>query len=273
MHGFKHKGLGGHASGAGRDPWKRLAYTIALVEKRTVADNTQSFVFEKPSSFRYRAGQHVRMTLIDPLESDAKGTSRFFSLASTPGQPKLEVTMRMRDSAFKRSMVAMRPGTEVRIEVLEGPPHGAFWLPDDIASPACFIAGGIGIVPIYSMVKDAVEREMPVVMYIFYSNRSRADAPFLEELRALSEQHNNVRLVATMTGNPLPGSAWNGETGRIDRRMVEKYLPDLSSPVYYLSGLPDLVESMQRMLHDCGVRKGNIKTEQFAEFADEGAHR
>jgi ferredoxin-NADP reductase len=59
---------------------KKTAFEVALKDKKQIAEGTYAFTFEKPKGFQFKAGQHVRMTLIDPPETDSEGDSRFFSL-------------------------------------------------------------------------------------------------------------------------------------------------------------------------------------------------
>jgi hypothetical protein len=54
---------------------KRVAYEVALKEKKQLAEGTVAFVFEKPNGFHFQAGQHIRMTLLHPPETDGEGTS------------------------------------------------------------------------------------------------------------------------------------------------------------------------------------------------------
>ena len=81
---------------------KKAEFEVALKGKKQIAEGTMAFVFEKPNGFQFRAGQHIRMTLIDPSETDNEDNSRLFSLASTPQDADLVIAMRMRDTAFKR---------------------------------------------------------------------------------------------------------------------------------------------------------------------------
>ena len=97
---------------------KRAAYEVALKGKTQIAEGTYAFVFEKPKEFRFNAGQHVRMTLIDPVETGPEGNSRFFTMASTPQEPDLVFALRMRDIAFKRVLSSMQAGEKVLIEIL-----------------------------------------------------------------------------------------------------------------------------------------------------------
>jgi ferredoxin-NADP reductase len=245
---------------------KRVAYEVALNGKEQIAEGTYAFTFEKPEGFHFCAGQHVRMTLIDPTETDAEGNSRFFTMASTPQEPYLVFAMRMRDTAFKRVLSRMRPGEKVLIELLLESPHESFVLYEDASKPAVFIVGGIGIVPAYSMIKDAIQRNLPHKMFLFYSNRRPEDAPFLAELQDLAKQNASFKLIATITEPERSAQSWQGETGFINRAMLEKYVDDLKSPIYYVAGLPDMVGAMQTVLAEVGVSNDNIRAEEFAGF-------
>jgi ferredoxin-NADP reductase len=114
------------------------------------------FRFEKPEGFTYKAGQNSDFTLIEPLETDPEGNKRTFSLVTTPAEDHLAITTRMRDTAFKRTLRVMEDGTKLTIEG----PYGDLTLHENTARPAVFLAGGIGITPFHSMVRDATERAL-----------------------------------------------------------------------------------------------------------------
>ena len=76
----------------------------------------------------------------------------------------------------------LRAGIEIQIES----PRNNFPLIED-AEHVVLFAGGIGITPITSMVKRLVELGRSWELY--YSNRSRADAAFREELEQHSQAH------------------------------------------------------------------------------------
>ena len=245
---------------------KKAAFEVALKSKRQIAEGTMAFVFEKPKGFKFKSGQHIRMTLINPPETDSEGNSRFFSLASTPQDEDLVIAMRMRDTAFKRVLGRMQIGEKVLIQVLLGVPHGAFALHEDASKPAVFLIGGIGIVPAFSMIKDATERKLLHKIVLFYSNRRPEDAPFLDELQNLAKQNPNFKLIATMTEPEKSARSWQGETGRIDQSMIKRYVHDVQSPMYYIAGLPEMTSAMKTLLADLGVNEDNIHAEEFSGF-------
>src|ERR1039457_4080586 len=118
-----------------------------LIRREEVAEGTVAFHFEKPSGFSFRAGQFADMTLTDPPETDAKGNTRTFSIASPPFANELVFTTRMRDTAFKRSLKRVSLTAEVKIS----PAAGSFTLHKNLARPAIFLAGGIGITPFFGL--------------------------------------------------------------------------------------------------------------------------
>ena len=245
---------------------KIVAYEVALKGKKQLAEGTMAFIFEKPNGFHFKAGQHIRLTLIRPPETDIKGKRRFFSLASSPQEKDLVIAMRMRDTAFKRVLGRMQIGDKVVIEIMLHSQHGSFTLHDDPSKPAVFLIGGIGIVPAFSMIKDAIERELPHQIFLFYSNRRPEDAPFLDELQNLAKQHPSFKLIATMTEPEKSAKSWRGETGYIDHALLTKYVDVLQSPMYYIAGLSEMVSAMKTVLGDSGIKKDNIRAEDFSGF-------
>jgi ferredoxin-NADP reductase len=245
---------------------KKTAFEVALKEKKQIAAETYAFTFEKPKGFHFRAGQHVKMTLLNPAETDSEGKSRFFSLANSPQETDLVIAVRMRQTAFKRALERMQIGDKVLIEMLLDVPHGAFELYDDPSRPAVFLIGGIGIVPALSMIKDAVERKLPHTIFLFYSNRRPEDAPFLDELEELAKQHPSFKLIPTMTQPEKSTQSWRGETGHINYSMLKRYVENLQSPIYYIAGLPEMVSAMRTLLTDSGVNEEDIRAEEFSGF-------
>jgi ferredoxin-NADP reductase len=87
-----------------------------LVDRQEIAEGTMAFRFEKPLGWTFEAGQSIDITLLAPLETDAEGNTRTFTIASAPYEKSLMVATRMRDTAFKRVLKVMPLGTAVQIE-------------------------------------------------------------------------------------------------------------------------------------------------------------
>ena len=239
-----------------------MVFEVVLKDKKQIAEGSMAFLFEKPAGFEFRAGQHTTVTLINPPQTDAEGNSRHFSMVHTPADEDIAIATRMRDTAFKRVLGNMNIGDKVQMEK----PHGSFILHQDTSKPAVFLIGGIGITPVYSIIKDATERKLPHRIFLFYSNRRQEDAAFLKELEDLATQNPSFTLIATVTDSEKSKNAWNGETGYIDQAMLRKYVNSLQIPIYYISGPPAMVSAMRKLLTDSDVNEDNIKTEEFSGY-------
>ena len=236
--------------------------TIKLTRSEEVAEGTMAFRFTRPSAFEFRAGQSVDVTLIDPPETDAEGNTRTFSIASPPFEDNLTIATRMRDSAFKRVLRQAPQGLEVRVEG----PGGSFALHKNATKPAVFLAGGIGITPFLSMVRQAAKDKAPQLLYVFYSNRRPEDTPFLDLLAAVPAENPNFHFIATMTAMAKSRRQWTGETGVIDREMLLRHVSELVGPIYYVAGPPAMVTAMRAMLASAGLDEDDIRTEEFSGY-------
>jgi ferredoxin-NADP reductase len=233
-----------------------------LISSKEIASGTMQFEFEKPEGFEYKSGQSIDLFEIDPPETDAEGNKRAFSIASAPHEQNLAIATRMRDTAFKRVLKNAQPGLHLEVEG----PFGDMVLHNDTAKPAVLLAGGIGITPFHSMIKDAAHRKLAHKIFMFYSNRRPEDAAFLEELQDLQAQNPNYKFIGTMTEMQNSGKPWSGETGYINKEMLAKYVGDLAAPVYYIAGPAAMVKAMREMLNGAGINDDLIRTEEFAGY-------
>ena len=237
-------------------------YKTKLVKKEEIAEGTMAFYFEKPAGFDFIAGQYVTVSLINPPETDDEGNSRFFSLITAPHENCLGVATRMRDTAFKRILKNLPIGSEVKI----AGPDGSFYLPKNASQPAIFLIGGIGITPVFSILKNAAYKKLFHQLFLFYSNKRPEDGAFLKELQNLEKENQNFKLIATMTEMEKSKQAWRGETGFINKEMLQKYIKNLNSPIYYMSGPPAMVKAMRELAEKIGAIDDNIKFEEFAGY-------
>ena len=237
-------------------------YQPRLLNRVEVAEGTMAFQFEKPPGFDFKPGQSADLTLLNPPETDSEGNVRTFSIASAPFEDQLMFATRMRDTAFKRSLKKVPLGAVVKVDSA----IGSFTLHKNSAKPAVFLAGGIGITPFSSIVRQADHDHAPHKLYLFYSNRWPKDTPFLGILQNLEKTNPNFRFIATMTEMPPSNKTWNGETGRINKEMLSKYLKDLRGPIYYIAGPPEMVSGLKTMLVGSGVDEDDIRTDEFAGY-------
>mgnify|MGYP003452290938 CR=1 FL=1 len=159
---------------------------------------------------------------------------------------------------FTKKGGQLQPGDVVGIQG----PFGVFVLPKDVPEVVIF-AGGIGITPFRSMIRELVQTQQNVPVTLFYSNRYIEDAVYFEELETLAKEWPLFTFVPTLTGEDNP-SIWKGETGRVNAGMIKKYVPDLQKPTYFMCGPDSFMEGVKLILEAEGVNvKKQLKKELF----------
>ncbi|GLU31453.1 FAD-dependent oxidoreductase [Trinickia caryophylli] len=231
-------------------------YDTKVVVRDIVATDTMTFEFARPDGFDFKAGQAIDLILPESGQPDARHT---FSIVSAPFEDKVAIATRMRDTPFKRALRMLMAGSPARIEG----PFGSLTLHKETRHAAVLIAGGIGITPFLSMIRQAAHDQSPQYLLLVYSNRRPEDAPFLSELTQLERVNSNFRLVATMTQPGKSHIHWNGANGPIDEALLRQVAGNLADPVYYLAGPPKMVEAIRETLTDIGVADAAIRSEEF----------
>ncbi|WP_053005805.1 FAD-dependent oxidoreductase [Kiloniella spongiae] len=237
----------------------KSASKIKLLSREMIADNTMAFNISKPEGFEHKAGQWIRLSLVDPVVTDDKGGSRELSIVSAPQEPHITLATRVSDSAFKQYLKGLPEGTELAI----AGPNGSFTLDEDPARQAVFIVGGIGITPFMSIIRHITYAGLPHNIIVFYSNRNPNAAAFLSELEDLERANPNFRLVKIMTDFQAENNQWDGETDLINHEMLARYISNLKEPIYYCVGPTSMVLSTKEILDSIGVPRQNLVFEKF----------
>lgn len=236
---------------------------VALKKREIVARDTLAFTFDKPPGFTFKAGQAIDVSLIDPPEMDAKGPRRAFSIVSAPHEDHILLATRTRDSAFKRVLGEMPIGGRVQVEG----PFGSLTLQSNRSRPAIFLAGGIGITPFMSILRDATHKRLPQVITLLYSNRRPEDAAFLQELQQLERDfRGSFKQFATMTDPAGVGQEWSGRNGMINAELIRNVIVKPSRPIFYVVGPPAMVAGMRQLLNSMGIDDDDIRSEDFSGY-------
>jgi ferredoxin-NADP reductase len=235
---------------------------VILKGRDSLCNGTTGLRFEKPDGFEFKPGQFANFTLDSAMATDAGGNTRTLSIASAPHEKDLMVAMRMRDTGFKQAASALPMGAPF---LLEGP-YGNLVLHRDIARPAVFLAGGIGITPFRSMIRHTTEIGTAHRISLFYSIRRLEEGAFLEELREMQELNPRFQFIPTITHPDGLPHDWRGELGHITEAMLTKWLSDFKVPIFYIAGPPGMVAGMRQILCEAGVSDDDIRAEEFAGY-------
>ncbi|MEK7159193.1 MAG: FAD-dependent oxidoreductase [Patescibacteria group bacterium] len=225
-------------------------HSSKVTRNEKLADKTVGVWFEKPIGFDFKPGQFVNITL---AQDDVKIT-HCMTIASTPHEPELLVAARLTGSAYKNILEKLKPGDTIDFSK----PLGSFTLQKS-KLPAVFIAGGIGITPFLSILKDAEENKSARQFVLFYFNKEKSGATFLTELSAL--QLPNYNFIPVMTDDV----AWPGEHGYLTETLLKKHL-NIKQDDYYVVGPPRMVKESVELLKKLSVPNEQIKSEEFIGY-------
>lgn len=229
--------------------------TTKLISKEVVAENTYRFIFEKPDSFDFVAGQYVFLDFANPKNTDDRPSMRALSIASAPQEDHLMFIMRGSESAFKKNITSMEPGEEIAVKG----PMGHVALPDNIHQSIVLIVAGVGITPARAMIKHEEIVKSPRPVTLIYSNREKKCIAIKEEMDNM--QLENYKVVHTLTREE---GEWDGERSRIDAAMIERNIDDIKNHVYYVVGTGKFVEAVQKILcEELGIDKLNVHFDNF----------
>jgi ferredoxin-NADP reductase len=236
-----------------------MEYTTTLLRTEEIARGTQKFVFAKPDGFSFVAGQYVALVLPGVQSAVDKDKSHKFSIASSPLELDIEISTRMRDTVYKKTLGALKVGDSV---TLKGP-MGNFVLPTE-PTRMVILTGGIGITPFMSMLRYCVAAMMSHRITVMYSNRAPQDTAYLQELDGMVG--SNIDVVHTMTDMPAEDRSWSGEHGFIDEAMIKRHVNDFDAAHYFIAGPPKMVEAMRGVLNSMKVPVEQVHTEDFEGY-------
>jgi predicted ferric reductase len=126
-----------------------------------------------------------------------------------------------------------------------------------------FIAGGIGITPLMSMLRHMTITKSDVHVVLFYANRSVEDIAFRDELDHIAQGEAPGLRVIHVLDKPPPD--WQHETGRINRALIEQKLEgDIRTKAFYICGPPPMMLAVKKTVRQLGVPRRRIHWERFA---------
>jgi len=129
-----------------------------------------------------------------------------------------------------------------------------------------FLVGGIGITPIIAMLRHMNDLGDTRSVTLLYANRNQEQIVFQEELDRIAKKGRPRLTVVHVLSRPEKG--WDGETGHVDGKMIEKYCgPSLKDKVFYICGPPGMAKALLKTFGERGVSKQQIRQEIFS-FVD-----
>lgn len=234
----------------GRLTWQ--AATVSAVRQETPTART--LVLDIPDWAGHLPGQHLDLRL---TAEDGYSAQRSYSIASDwPGDGPVEITVqRLEDgevSPYLTDVVEVGDKIELR-----GPIGGWFVWRSAQPAPVLLVAGGSGVVPLMSMIRERGRLRARQLFRVIYSVRTPEDALYADELkrRVRDDPGLDVHFVHTRSG-PDPkrlGVATINSHG---------WPPDFA-PDVFVCGPTSFVETVADILVALGHDPKKVRTERF----------
>jgi ferredoxin-NADP reductase len=214
-----------------------------------------TFWFKPDRPLRYQAGQFTELRL--PHAADDRGDKRWFTISSSPTDDLLGITTRhdpARPSSYKQTLFGLQPGSEVTL----AEPMGDFVLPKDNKRPIVFVAVGIGVTPMHSMVKWVIDAGQHRTIHLLYAARHLEDMAF----RKLFERAP----IAFDTMLKQPPAGWTGKRGLPSAQLIAELPGVKDNALVYLAGPEPMIEKFVAELPNYGVENSRLVTDYFPGY-------
>jgi glycine betaine catabolism B len=249
-------------------------FELVLLEKQKHnGTDVMSLKFSKHDTAKqkkeldYISGQYAFFD-IGGVFNDPEGPLRHFTIASSPTENFIMISTRIRDTPYKKRLSSLE---EKRTKVKVRGPMGKFILHEDHSKPAVFLSGGIGVTPFRSMIKYVTDKQLPIKIVMFDSNRDENNILYKNEFDEYLKINKNLKIIYAITGEggQPPLGHWEGEIGRIDKPMITKYVneDDLNKSIFYICGPPAMLNAIQNILNEkLRIPKDRVKIEEFTGY-------
>ena len=234
----------------------RMELQVSDIIKETESTATFRLVPKDQALPPFQAGQYISLS----VETGGIRTSRPYSISSPPNQTGFyEITVRRVDNGLVSGYLLdqVRRG-----DVLESSgPCGLFhYNPIFHDRTMVCIAGGSGITPFMSMIREAADRALDRTFYLFYGNRTSTDVIFHERLSSIADRFENIRYIPVIEE---PDEGHDGAKGLITGGLILDAIGDIEGKTFYLCGPRAMYDFCVKELEQMGVPARKIRTEVY----------
>jgi predicted ferric reductase len=236
-------------------PMLMLRRPYKVEEVREEKGNVYTLVL-KPDGHKgmqFKPGQFAWLTIWNSPFAIKEHPFSFSSSAMENG--RLELAIKELGD-FTSKIKTIIPETKA---YLDGP-YGVFSIDDNPAPGYVFLAGGIGITPMMSMLRTMRDRNDQRPVLLFYGNKIEDDITFREEIDDL-KNHLNLEVIYVLE---QAQDDWKGETGFITPKMLARYLPENRFELlYFICGPEPMMDAVENGLDQLGISLEQTHAERF----------
>jgi len=235
-----------------------LRNPFRVVGVKSEAPHVWTLTLEAPRGrpFHYAPGQFQFLRLHG---AEVPSEEHPFTIASSPARSD-RISLTIKESGnFTAGIARVRPGDHATVHG----PFGRFsytFHPEE--DDLVFVAGGVVITPLMSMLRSMRDRREPRRVLLVYASRLATDLLFTDELEAIQfGQHPVLKVVHVLSDAP---PSWVGETVRLDADRLVSLCGGIEGKSFYLCCPPPMTAALIRGLRRMGVSPRRIHTDHFS---------
>ncbi len=237
-----------------------LQAIITSIKEETPGVKTFTITYEDGSAIPYSAGQFITFA----FTHHGKEERRSFSISSCPvlNEPLSFTVKRIDNGAYSRLLTDR---AAIGDKLYTTGATGLFTIPQNIGEyrQVFFFAAGIGITPVFSLIKTLLHTRPGLQVVLIYSNRSREEVVFYNELQALVEKIPDNFKVEFLYSN-----SFNLARARLSKALLPVLLDEyITAPkkevLFYICGPFAYMRMAILTLEEQGIHDEHIRKENF----------
>lgn len=240
---------------------EKLQLKVARILEETAASKTLRLVSRDQSLPPFQAGQYVNLF----AEINGIRTSRPYSISSSPKQTAYyDITIHRIEEGFVSDYLL----DQIKVgDYLESTaPAGNFYYnPLFHGTKLVFLAGGSGITPFMSMIREAIDAGLDRDISLIYGNRSEEDILFHHELLNLATENKKFSYHLVLSD---PAEDYQGLTGYINKEIIEQIVKSGQIDTYYICGPQAMYDYCIPELGKLEIPTRKIRKEMFSSHAN-----
>ncbi|MCP4668709.1 MAG: 2Fe-2S iron-sulfur cluster binding domain-containing protein [Deltaproteobacteria bacterium] len=235
---------------------QRLVLRVSDIIEETPTTKTLRLVSQEGYLPPFMPGQYIALL----LDTGNIRTSRPYSISSPPNQTgHYDITIRRVEGGLVSNYLLDDVGKGDLLES-SGPAGNFYFNPLFHDNTMVCLAGGSGVTPFFSMIREVVECGLNRTIYLFYGSKDLDDTIFHDRLQAISERFENIHYLPVIE-NPPDG--FEGAVGLLTGDLIKKRVGDLRGKTFYLCGPQGMYDFCLPELEKLGIPGRKVRKEVY----------